>query len=615
MELSTSLTTFDTMSTPGSFYTAKDSPPPLGLLADTSAISSPIEPDDEPPFIPRYRDTTELPHELKSHCQIHIEEEQYAPAILLLEGLLSDGNTMLPRGGRYAATLQRPKPARIPPPSHIALLSTLTIHPTFTSRLVEHNNSIAAQSMKYLRGLLATAGPVHANLCEAFRFSNGRVDGSHNRRWGSSVSGNRSGSPDEESDSIGGKLAVEQSLWQRAPDFWSAMGWAFHCSVAHPHRWRHWKVWLRFMVDVLEKDWDERLAQDQENHALGNGKEACKFPMLQRSLFAAYLDDLRKERKNVLREVIRSLFAFVDNDQASDKVTYKEVFDRETATATSRSKRKRADTVVDLENNQFGDYLDADDFDFSAEEDDSKQRMPKATTVPRARRGRLPRREQRESALTSTSITPNPRGEFGVPEGVAESIPLRLRLFRLLSNASFYIPNPFTSTAELYETFADRVRESPLPIFRLFIESQSDALPREVCVSLLRQIVEQLLPTNRPDPDDVDPEINSIHGLSFVMMQKCFLPFAAVTITAEDNAKLSLGLENILWYMYSQEPGLPGTRLAKAIETGIKARENKIKDKMKRTRTAASGAHDPADMAREVLDRSARNLRVFMDIF
>lgn len=59
-----------TRSTPESFYTAKDSPPVGG--ADTTGISSPIEDDAAEP---RYRNAVQPPHELKVHCQIHLEEE------------------------------------------------------------------------------------------------------------------------------------------------------------------------------------------------------------------------------------------------------------------------------------------------------------------------------------------------------------------------------------------------------------------------------------------------------------------------------------------------------------------------------------------------------------
>ncbi|KAK0621457.1 hypothetical protein B0T17DRAFT_291285 [Bombardia bombarda] len=77
MDLTSSLTTFETISTPASYYMAKDSPV---LAADTTGISSSVEEDiddemDDCPDKPRYRDAQQLPHELKQHCQIHLEEQ------------------------------------------------------------------------------------------------------------------------------------------------------------------------------------------------------------------------------------------------------------------------------------------------------------------------------------------------------------------------------------------------------------------------------------------------------------------------------------------------------------------------------------------------------------
>lgn len=75
MELTSPLTTLTNISTPTSFYTARNSP---SNAADDTGLSSPVEEPlaDELP----YRDAAQLPHELKSHCQIHLEE-QLCPCI------------------------------------------------------------------------------------------------------------------------------------------------------------------------------------------------------------------------------------------------------------------------------------------------------------------------------------------------------------------------------------------------------------------------------------------------------------------------------------------------------------------------------------------------------
>ncbi|KAK3692503.1 hypothetical protein B0T22DRAFT_15563 [Podospora appendiculata] len=563
MDFTSPLTTLDSISTPGSFYTAKDSP----QAGDITAVSSPV---DEP-FGPRYREARQIPYELKQNLHIDLEEDRCSVSIQVFEGLLTDGNTLAPRG---LAT--ESKPARIAAPPSIAMFNTMTIHPSYTSRSTDRSSlHVSAQSLSYLRGLLKIVGPLNANLCAAFRFrGNGRGGGMRDSTDEST----------DDSDSINTKLAVEQSTWRLSPDFWALLGWAFRCAAAYPHRWPHYKVWLEYMLEVLEADWDERLALDHEEHERIESQGHCEYKLISESLLVAYLDDLRRERKNTLREVMRALMAFSDDDQ-SDKAIFKEVFSGETLVGPRMSKRKRAQTV-DLEKGQFGDYLDGDEFD--SEEESNGQAGP--TTARRTgRRGRPPKED-------STA--------FCISDGVAESVSFRLRLFRLLSAASYYIPISLCPVDELYEKFADRVRLLPLPMFRLFIESHSTTLPDFAHVSLLRHVLDELV-VNHPKTSDIDPDTDAQNGMSVLMMEKCFLPFAARTVTAEDNTKLSLVLENLLWFIHARHEIPYTANLRRAINQGIKAREERIKRR---------GAAADAAAARDALGRSARSLEVFIDI-
>jgi hypothetical protein len=71
MDLTSPLTTLGSISTPESYYTARDS----SNAADETTITSPGAEDDEVPQTFGYREAIQLPHELKSHCQIHLEEQ------------------------------------------------------------------------------------------------------------------------------------------------------------------------------------------------------------------------------------------------------------------------------------------------------------------------------------------------------------------------------------------------------------------------------------------------------------------------------------------------------------------------------------------------------------
>ncbi|KAL2260215.1 hypothetical protein VTK26DRAFT_5865 [Humicola hyalothermophila] len=670
------LTTLGTISTPDSFYTARDS---SSIAADETSLSSPVEPPEDEE--PRYRDAVQLPRELKSHCQIHLEEQLYTAAIHILSGLLSDGSsttatpnpschlpppppppppsssslqqrhhatppqrpqtphTNPPRASKPGPQNQarpqpqkaKPKPALVPPPSQLALLATLFIHPSFTSRATEQSNlHAAAHACAYLKGLLGTVGPVNANFRAALAFggggggggggSGGELAGGGGRGWGG---GSRSGSEEMDDDDdnddddddggspllLGGPFGGRQRqqhqrhqqrglLFRRGGNFWAVLGWAFRCAAEFPARWRHWRVWLDFVVAALEADWDERLRRDHEGGRTATAKAPRPYPVARASLVVAYLEDLSRERRNALREVCRALFAFASDggDWAADRAVFREVFERETVVARGKSKRKRVDAVVDLENDQFGDYLDGDEFE-SEEEDEGQGNS--ITAAPTLRNRRKPGMK--------------PKGEgtavFSLTDAIAETVPFRLRIFRLLSAVSFYLPDTFVPVSELYERFTDNVRALPLPMFKLFVDSHPPILPETVHVSMVRVLIEALLPKH-PDPAEVDPDGDMLgHGVTMCMMEKCFLPFAANKVTAEDNAKLSLVLENLLGFMYSQIEVEYSDGLRRAVEKGIKAREDKIKK-----RSAASKADAADKAAREVLARSARNLKVLLEI-
>ncbi|KAM7193287.1 hypothetical protein V8F20_008482 [Naviculisporaceae sp. PSN 640] len=605
MDQSSSLTSLDGLSTPESYYTAKGSRSPVNS-ADTTAISTPVKDEENPP----YRDAQLIPHELRQNCQIHLEEQLYLQTIHLFQGFLSDGNKL--------STTRPPPPAIIPTPSQLALLNTLTIHPLYTNRAPERSyQHISTHAFAYLRGLVYTVGPVNANLRQAFSFSGS------DRGTGRGRGLNSSSDDDSDSDWTGNKLATVQSIWRRAPDFWSALGWAFQCASAHPHRWRTWKHWVHFMIEVLEKDWDElKLQEDQEyprrEQLAGSPPQKTKkkykdhpHHKLRQSLIVSYIDDLHKQRKQPLREVMRALMAFLDVDSAADAVFYKEIFHGETEIGPRKNKRKRAQ-MVDLENDQFGDYLDGmDDFESEEEERDDSAGLPTTTKAPR--RGR------RAAGVGGGASKRQPKKEttaFQLSDSVAETITLRHRIFRLLSNVAAFLPDKLGDVSELYQMFSDRIRGLPLPTFKLFVGYHTAKLPEDQHVSLLSIMIDDLLPgvgsgsEKRPDPEKVDPRTAKANGISGQMLEKCYLPFASNRVAAEDNAQLSIVLESMLWYIYAEAGYEYTDDLRKAVEKGIKAREDKI-----RRKAATSDGSGGDKLAREALDRSARSLRALVDVW
>lgn len=426
---------------------------------------------------------------------------------------------------------------------------------------------------------------MNANLRAAFEFQSSSLRNS--RRGWQHYDGE--GGNDLNEDRIDGKFANEMGLWSSAPDFWATLGWAFHCSVTHSHRWRYWKAWLECILDIMEADWNERLRLDMQRLETPADEEDAGFPALQDSILMMYVNALRRERKNSLREILRALFAFADGTVV-DGTVYKEVFGNETLTP-SKNKRKRAQTL-DLDHDQFGDYLDDDDV-FSEDEE------PSSTPArPRARRG--------AQKTKSEHLPPRVTGP-----GLMESVQIRLRLFSLLSAACHYLPDPFAPLDELYDKFATSVRGLPLDMFRLFIQSHTTPLHNDVYVSLLRYIIDKLLPTS-PDPRSVDPETDARHGVSVPILERCFLPFAANKIFVEDNAKLSLVLEHMFRFLWTICDMKYSPTLRVAIEKGIKARNEKTKAKKNSRGNVGGGPTEQA--ARQILDNSSQNLEILLDL-
>lgn len=49
-----------------------------------------------------------------------------------------------------------------------------------------------------------------------------------------------------------GIFVREGVIWYCVSDFWLVLGWLFWCVVFVLGRWKYWKLWLEFVVMVLE---------------------------------------------------------------------------------------------------------------------------------------------------------------------------------------------------------------------------------------------------------------------------------------------------------------------------------------------------------------------------
>ena len=237
-------------------------------------------------------------------------------------------------------------------------MATLTVHPSLTTRANSNDKLVASNtSLHFLYSVLKLVGPVNSGFATAFAFRE-QSGGSHrklNRAQQIKLEQEEGYSPigvvQEEVENIDSEIANEGGLWARGEDFWHVLGWAFNCSVRWPGRWQRWKMWLGFMVELLEDDWEERL---------GLVVEPGKENVLRESLIMQYLDVAGTAGRTGRRGIMRAIFA-----DGSPKAMgeFKEVFRNET------KERKKPDVVnatrkkVNIDEGNFGDYFEDENGD------------------------------------------------------------------------------------------------------------------------------------------------------------------------------------------------------------------------------------------------------------
>lgn len=471
------------------------------------------------------------------------------------------------------------KAVPVPPPSQLAIINSIMIHPMYTTRANKSDQlQVSAQALAYLRNVLRTVGPVNADMRTAFQFFHaGRLGRRPVRSGYSSDVDSMDEDPDQpDLDIIRGRMANESSVWRRGLDFWSTVGWAFNCSSQHPNRWKYWQVWLEFMLDVLEADWTERSRQDREVHeSKGRVGEEPVTARVQ-AMIVMYMDQQPNGQQVGYKGIMKALFA--DGGSLS-MTTFREVFEKEHRGTKKESNKRKRDDVVDIENGHFGDYFDDDVFSSGASE-------PPTPEKPRDRRG---------SSFGSTY------------PGLAESVELRLRLFGLIAETTAVIREQWDEN-RLYDDLASSLKVAPLDLFMLFVSQRTNPLDTAMAVTMLKDLFARLLPSSAKDPGKVDKEAEKQGDLTSTMMQHCYSPYCANTIGIEDNAKLSLVVEAAFQLLWNQDQLDVTDEMVAAAEQGVEARLAKCRKK--RTGRAKAEADDL--YAQEVLQLSGERICLLM---
>lgn len=567
------------LSSPNSFITATASPRTNPGL-DPTDISSP---GDDGPDRP-YRKASQLPRELRQYCQIYLEENLHGTALTLFNGLLQNGlrppDALEPR----AQQQQQPRAHHAtataiccPPPNHLALLSAIVVHPDFTNRPRDGGSPEAANgALSYLRNLLHTVGPLHGRFKEAFHF------GTNWSRGNTPDAPDDDDAPDDASVDapLEGKY-FKDSVWRRGHDFFGLVGWAFNCSVLYPNRWEYWRQWMEFMLDVLEADLHERHRLDREANRAGGRDEDSELPLLQDAILAGYMASQQKGRMTGgLKWIMKALFA--DGGPASSSL-FKEMWPKEHRGLSKKDIHKRKREQVNIEKGEYGAWLDDESiYSSQASEPPTPQKF-----------------------LGKHKYQPLVPSFF-------ESIELRQRLFALTSYLCNYLPEPPIDLPDLYEAYVHTMKEQPLSPFVAFVTSttSSPSLRVESQITLLQDILMLFMPAGMVAPAKVDPASWDANGTSAAILERCFLPCAANTITADHNAKVSVLLEELLQIAWVHGPQDFSPGLMDIVRKGVSARETKVRKKAAaRGRGRGAAQADEAELeARTVLEDSGRRL-------
>ncbi|GAB7335744.1 hypothetical protein MBLNU13_g08038t1 [Cladosporium sp. NU13] len=514
-------------------------------IPSSAPTSSQLEPARPPPS---YRSVQPLPAQLLDHCTVCLEEQLFSQAIPLLSSAVTAGNGT-------------PKPAYVPPVPHLSLLATLVVHPSMTTRTTSKDKRTASDdALRYLRHVNTLTTADESGLTKALQFRDG--NSSRSKRARTRHSGDIS-SDDEHEDPgrIRSNYAQKDSLFANAEDFWAVVGWAFNCSVAHKNRWDRWRLWLEFVLDVLEDDLDSRHRQAME---LPQDRDA----VLSKSLLAHYLAPFVDQGRNPKRRIMRAILA--DGTQPSMNL-FPSIFTNETLPPKVKQETKLgAKRSLDLDQGDFGDYFDTDS--------DSN-----TTPGPQQNPGRTSTRHSSNHLSRQDSpappSTPQPPTTSSTPlssHGGSESLHLRRRLLALLTTISSLSPSLFLDPEDLFDIYTEFLRPLPLLIFSFFILPTSSGSRRTIDANSLASLIQMLL---RPLLSSAAP-VSNANSLTAESFATHFAPFAANVSNVGENGKVGICVEGLLRLLWTESVlGNAGEEVRRAVKEavheGIKVREEK----------------------------------------
>ncbi|KAK6526315.1 hypothetical protein TWF694_004914 [Orbilia ellipsospora] len=241
-------------------------------MADTMDVdeSKPTKDQKEPRFgTVAAIQAKEFHKELILAVTFRLEEGFDTKAIDLLSEVSYAGISTPPKKGTR-------KEIAIPPPEILSIITTMSLHPNYTTRqtgLLELDTAMKASS--YIRTIIRLAGATNCKLQDAWRFR--RIEGANNSSddngTGTRKMRNRNVAKTGAAGRRGRRMVHEidgtpfanldiaqgENLFKRCDDIWAVIGWALVTSCCYKKRWDVWKDFLELLLETLEADFEERI--------------------------------------------------------------------------------------------------------------------------------------------------------------------------------------------------------------------------------------------------------------------------------------------------------------------------------------------------------------------
>ena len=549
----------------------------------------------------KYRDAQEIPLQLIEHIHAYYEEDLNAQAFDFLHSIVSNSVSAYNRSAKVS----------LPPPPHIALAATLAVHPNTTSRTDDRSRQAQSVSaLKLLRLISAVAGP-NAPFQKAFHFRKYQANFFHVAV----------------KDEIDGSTYLDtrhqysgvNSLFDRADDFWSLVGWAFNCACLpdmYAERWNAYEPFLELFIQILESDY-------VYHHKQATWEE---------SLFWSYVETASGGYGSS-RRIFRAIFA---SGNTRDLNEFREIFNKELKKPVKKNDdeyiKPDPNRKVDLDNDEFADYMSSMS-EYSETEDTRPTKRPRRTA-----RRTASARSSNESLNSTYSTDANSSSTTTTTLGSPSALSMRIRLLRLLAALSTqpsliaHSSSAFVAEEELYTLFVEFIKPLPLDIFKQVILPDSPVSSAfdvnthlTMCEAILQRTLESSAPRNVASP------------MSAEKMVSCYLPFAASGGDVDAQARVALVVEAMVRIllkegMIGEEGGVDVGIVGWAVEEGCRRREVIASESTRRSgggvgsdgtagkkgkgrgkkKTAAQIAGEEEEYKRTVLRESGERLRVLI---